>query len=78
MGVPARRDGRAYHTEALIRLPNSQWCYSAPPVGPLPARSQNVVTFGALQNFARVNAAVIEAWSRVLRDYVESAWSRRR
>lgn len=60
-----------YHTETLVRLPNSQWCYSppndAPTVGPLPARGERAVTFGALQNFAKVNAAVIAAWSRVLR-----------
>lgn len=59
-----------YHSETLVRLPNSQWCYpppkDAPQVGPLPARSETKVTFGALQNFAKVNSAVIAAWSRVL------------
>ncbi len=63
---------KLYHTETLVRLPNSQWCYSppddAPQVGPLPARGERTVTFGALQNFAKVNAAVISAWSRVLRE----------
>lgn len=65
-----------YHTERLVRLPHSQWCYSpaqdAPRVGPLPARREKRLTFGALQNFAKVNAEVIAAWSRVLRRVPEA------
>jgi protein O-GlcNAc transferase len=59
-----------YHTEQLMRLPNSQWCYSppeeAPDAGPLPALREGAVTFGAIQNFAKVTPQVIRLWSRVL------------
>jgi predicted O-linked N-acetylglucosamine transferase (SPINDLY family) len=59
-----------YHTEQLVRLPDSQWCFaadaSAPPVGPLPAGRDGTVTFGSLHNLAKVSPQVVALWSRLL------------
>jgi predicted O-linked N-acetylglucosamine transferase (SPINDLY family) len=56
--------------ERAIRLPHTFWCYPEPPeapaVGPLPARDSDVVTFGSLNIFSKVNAGVIEVWSEIL------------
>jgi protein O-GlcNAc transferase len=58
------------YTERSIRLPHSYWCYEAPEnspyVGPLPARRNGFVTFGCLNNFAKVSVPTLEAWARVL------------
>lgn len=57
------------HTERLVRLPGSAWCYrpwpDAPPVAPRvadPAR----IAFGAMNNPAKLNDAVIGTWVRLL------------
>ncbi len=58
------------HTEALVRLPASQWCYrpwpGSPPVSPAPCLAKGYVTFGSANNPAKINAAVVEAWARIL------------
>jgi predicted O-linked N-acetylglucosamine transferase (SPINDLY family) len=58
------------HTERLVRMPDSQWCYApdprAPEPGPLPALRTGAVTFGSFHNFAKV-APVVGLWSRVLK-----------
>ena len=60
----------AYHTEKLIRLPQSFFCYrpspDAPPVGPLPATSNGFVTFGSFNNFAKITPEVLATWARIL------------
>jgi predicted O-linked N-acetylglucosamine transferase (SPINDLY family) len=59
----------ALHTEKLVRMPEVAWCYRPPPcpdVGPLPARTAGRVTFGSLNNLAKVSAPVMALWSRVL------------
>ena len=59
-----------HHTERLLRLPDSQWCFAAdsraPAVGPLPAARDAAVTFGSLHNLAKVSTEVIALWSRLL------------
>ena len=59
-----------HYAERSIRLPDSFWCYAPPaddpPVAPLPADTNGHVTFGCLNNFAKVNDGVLEMWSRVL------------
>jgi protein O-GlcNAc transferase len=59
------------YSERTIHLPESFWCYdpltSEPQVGPPPARSNGHVTFGCLNNFAKVNEDVLALWARVLR-----------
>ena len=61
----------AWYSEESYRLPHSLGCYDPPsekpPVGPLPALKNGFVTFGALNNFCKINNGVLEVWARVLR-----------
>ncbi len=61
----------AFYAEQSIRLPHSFWCYQPlgdrPPTSPLPALSAGAITFGCLCTFAKVNDAVLELWSRLLK-----------
>ncbi len=58
------------HSETLIRLNGCFCCYappsSAPGVGPLPADSAGVVTFGSTHTLSRLNKQVLGLWSSVL------------
>ena len=62
----------AFHSEKLVRLPATFSCYGpdadAPPVNDLPAARAGAVTFGSLNNFAKITPAVIALWSRLLRE----------
>ncbi len=57
------------HTEELVRLPRA-FCYApadhAPPVSPLPAMSSGRVTFGSLNNLAKLNDQVLDLWCAIL------------
>jgi predicted O-linked N-acetylglucosamine transferase (SPINDLY family) len=68
--------GDEYSSEKPIRLPNCFWCYAAPAqvasVAPLPARQNGHVTFGCLNDFAKVTPEAIRAWCALLRDVPES------
>ena len=59
-----------YYTEQLYRLPHSLWCYLAPSdmgaIPPLPALSRGYVTFGSLNNYAKVGSRVVALWAAVL------------
>lgn len=59
-----------HYTEISVRLPRTFWCYEPsgdePDVGPLPAASRDYVTFGCLNNFCKINAAIIRTWAGVL------------
>jgi predicted O-linked N-acetylglucosamine transferase (SPINDLY family) len=59
-----------WHTETLVRLPASQWCYrpwpDSPAVAPPPCLAKGHVTFGSTANPAKLNAPVLETWARVL------------
>lgn len=58
------------YTENLLRLPHTYWCYrepeGSPPVNALPAKATGCITFGSLNNFIKLNDAVIALWSRIL------------
>ncbi len=58
------------HTERLVRLPRSFFCYlapaEAPAIDPLPADDAKYVTFGFFNNFAKVNPTVLAAWAEIL------------
>ena len=58
------------YSETSIRLPDTFWCYdpltAEPRPGPLPALADGRVTFGSLNNFCKVNPAVLALWARVL------------
>jgi predicted O-linked N-acetylglucosamine transferase (SPINDLY family) len=66
---PPDRDER-YYTERSIRLPQTYWCYQppddSPSVSPLPAWQSGGVTFGCLNNFCKVTAPTLAAWSQLL------------
>jgi predicted O-linked N-acetylglucosamine transferase (SPINDLY family) len=58
-----------YHTEQLVRLPEILWCYRANTsleVNDLPAASAGHVTLGYFNNFPKITAPAIAAWSRIL------------
>jgi protein O-GlcNAc transferase len=65
---PGRTD--ALHTERLVRLPVSFFCYrpddDAPEVGPLPAQTNGFITFGSVNAFAKVTHQVLEIWGAIL------------
>ncbi len=60
-----------YCSEKALRLANSFWCYAPltddAEVSALPASSNGYVTFGCLNNFCKINDAVLKLWSEVLR-----------
>ncbi len=57
------------YTEKSIRL-ETFWCYgppaNSPAVGPLPADTNGHINFGCLNNFSKVNGAVLELWREIL------------
>ncbi|HEY3900881.1 MAG TPA: tetratricopeptide repeat protein [Chthoniobacter sp.] len=61
----------AASTERVIRLPESWCCYAPvddfPAVGTLPARQHSVVTFGSLNQFAKIKEATLRGWAELLR-----------
>ncbi len=60
----------SHYQEQLIRLPECAFCYAPGPAPAVPseppARRSGRVTFGCLNNLAKVNEEVLAAWSRVL------------
>jgi predicted O-linked N-acetylglucosamine transferase (SPINDLY family) len=61
-----------FYTERSVRLPHTYWCYvppaNCPPVGSLPcAASAGHVTFGCLNNFAKVSEPALRTWAAILR-----------
>ena len=59
------------YSEKSVWLPRTYWCYeqvTALEAGPLPALAAGHVTFGCLNNFAKVSAPALAVWAKVLRD----------
>jgi len=58
------------YAERTYRLPETFWCYdpltATPTVNALPAASNGFVAFGSLNNFCKVNPAVLALWAQVL------------
>ena len=58
------------YTEATWRLPDSFWCWEpllpALDVGQPPCLANGYVTFGSLNNFCKLNDAVLELWALAL------------
>ena len=63
--------GNEYYSESSFRLADTFWCYdplaSEPAVNALPALSSGHVTFGCLNNFAKVTDPTLDVWAQVLR-----------
>jgi predicted O-linked N-acetylglucosamine transferase (SPINDLY family) len=60
-----------FHSERLVRLPDSQWCYQAPSDCPDVAippaiREGKPVTFGAFSSLAKIGPSVITLWCTLL------------
>ncbi len=59
-----------HFTEAVWRLPETYLCFAppdvSPDVGPLPALSSGVFTFGSFNNLAKINAPLISLWAKIL------------
>ena len=59
-----------FYSEQTIRLPKRYWCYEAPAdapaVAPLPSIGNGFVTFGSLNNFAKISRPAIDTWVRIL------------
>jgi len=53
-----------------VRLPDSWCCYAPigtpPSVGPLPAGQNGTVTFGSLNQFAKIHEGLLHCWARLL------------
>ncbi len=65
------------YTESTIRLPETFWCYdplnnNEIPVSFLPALQTGIVTFGCLNNFCKINDALLSLWSQILRQVQNS------
>lgn len=62
--------GDELYVEKLLRLPGSYWCDRVRDEphepGPLPALRNGFVTFGCLNNFHKVNTAVLQTWAKIL------------
>jgi predicted O-linked N-acetylglucosamine transferase (SPINDLY family) len=74
-GGPPGMDESIY-SEKTIRLPDSFWCYDPldcrdVPINPLPLE-RDVVTFGCLNNFCKINDGVLVLWAQVLRQVERS------
>ena len=63
-------------TETLVRLPNGFLCFQpladSPPVSELPMLENGYITFGSLNNSAKINSDVIKLWIRLLKELPES------
>ena len=65
---PGLSDGD--HTEQSIRLPHCFWIFqppeNAPSVGTLPAPTTGFVTFGCMNQFAKVTEPALHVWLKIL------------
>jgi protein O-GlcNAc transferase len=59
-----------WHSERLLRLPDSQWCFrpfGTPAVpGPLPVREAGYVTFGSFNNLTKASNTLLRCWAQIL------------
>ena len=59
------------HSETLLRLPQTLWCYQppadAPSVASPPAQRNGYITFGSFNHIAKLNERVLNLWAELLR-----------
>ena len=60
----------AFHTETLVRLPHSQWCYrpfiADLPTRDLPAKKNGFVTFGSFNHVSKLSPGIRKLWADIL------------
>ncbi|HEY2677958.1 MAG TPA: hypothetical protein VGI65_13395 [Steroidobacteraceae bacterium] len=60
----------AGHSEKLLRLPDSQWCYrpfgAVPAVENLPARRAGFITFGSFNSVSKLSDTLLGCWAQIL------------
>ena len=65
-----------YHTEALARLPRSQWCYrpfvTVEQVGSAPVESNGFVTFGSFNQAHKLSPSVRRLWAKIMQALPDS------
>jgi protein O-GlcNAc transferase len=63
-------------TEALLRLPDSRFCYApvpyAPEVAPLPGAARDVFTYGSFNRYDKLGPELVDSWAEILRRVPES------
>jgi predicted O-linked N-acetylglucosamine transferase (SPINDLY family) len=61
----------SFYSERTVRLPETYWCYGltgpTPEPSPPPAAAAGYVTFGCLNNFAKVSQSALDLWAEILR-----------
>jgi predicted O-linked N-acetylglucosamine transferase (SPINDLY family) len=66
---PAEADLSLY-SEQTVRLPETYWCYTSagptPEPSPPPSQSAGFITFGCLNNFAKVSPGALDLWAEIL------------
>jgi predicted O-linked N-acetylglucosamine transferase (SPINDLY family) len=59
-----------FHSETLVRIVPSQWCWEpdadAPPVAALPALVTGFITFGSFNNYSKITDDTLKLWSELL------------
>jgi protein O-GlcNAc transferase len=59
-----------FHTEKLLRMPHTQWCWrpdeNAPDVSLLPALKNSYITFGSFNNAIKLTDATLNLWRQLL------------
>jgi predicted O-linked N-acetylglucosamine transferase (SPINDLY family) len=59
-----------YHTETLVRLPHSQWCYrpfvAVDAAGAAPLERNGFVTFGSFNQAAKISPSLRRLWAAML------------
>ena len=63
-------DADRYHSEALVRLPHSQWCYrpftSVDCAEEPPMKRNGFVTFGSFNEFTKLSPSILGRWTEIL------------
>lgn len=66
----------AHHTEQLIRIKNTQWCYTpqaeTPDIVPNAYHEKGYITFGSFNQCAKVTQTCLDTWLRILQEIPES------
>jgi predicted O-linked N-acetylglucosamine transferase (SPINDLY family) len=59
-----------WHSEHLVRLPRSGWCYRpsehSPPVSAPPHEAKGHITFGCFNSMPKLNEPLLELWAKIL------------